>query len=312
MSPIDGPLDVAVCHYNRHAVPDLRHMAAYAMAFLRRDRTSDLRVTLVDGSPRPDVELARTLEALAVRYVHCGRELSFAETYNTGIRMTTSGTIVLMANDILIEGRQVRMLAQEVHDGVGCAFPYLSFSDYGAQKARRLRVPRRCYPTRMTLNVNAFSREALEKVGFIPAQMTGCFNDVILSIRLYEEGYSVVLRNVGPVAHLGRQTLRTRATSISHDADARLFAAEYPHYWRDGVVLFHKAAQGRATRLLYRVAERLPAQAAQRLGVWSLVWTLEPYLCAERGTAREGLCRLFRRAQAVSATPACAAEPVQR
>ncbi len=293
MSPDSSPIEVVICHYNRGHAPHLRHMALHAAAFLLRDRPSDLRVLLVDGSPDPDAELARALPELGAQYVHCGRELSFGATYNTGIRSTSGPVVVLMANDILIEARQVRMLAAEVRDRVGCAIPYLSFSDYGAQRARRLRVPRRCFPTRMTLNVNAFSRDALERVGLIPEEMSGCFNDVVLSFRLREAGFRVVLRNVGRVTHLGRQTLKTGATSVAYEADARLFARQYAHYWRRGVVLFHRAAQRPGTRLLYRTVEALPARVADRLRLWQFAWAFEPYLCAERGTAREALVRLF-------------------
>jgi GT2 family glycosyltransferase len=273
-------------------------MALHCVAFLCRGRPGDLRVLLVDGSPRQDDELARSLPSLGVEYVHCGRELCLAETYNAGITRTSSPVVVLVANDVLIEAIQVRMLAQEIRDGVGCALPYLSFSDYGAQRARKLRVPRRCFPTRMTLNVNAFSRRALEQVGLIPEQMSGCYNDVVLSIRLREEGYAVVLRNVGAVTHLGQQTLRTGATSVDYRADARLFAEQYPRYWRRGVVLFHKVAQRPATRVLYRAVEALPAELAERLGLWRLAWAVEPYLCAEQGTVKEALKRIIGRARA--------------
>ncbi|MHC4789713.1 MAG: glycosyltransferase family 2 protein [Planctomycetota bacterium] len=285
--------DVVICHYNREGAPHIRHMALHSAAFLCRERPADLNIVLVDGSRAPDRELARGLEPLGVRYAHLGRELSFAETYNAGIRSSSAPVVVTMANDVLIEAGQVRALAREVGNGVGCALPYLTASDYGAQTARRLRVPRRCFPTRMTLNVNAFAREALERIGLIPDQMTGCYNDVILSIRLHEKGYRVVLRNVGRVIHLGQQTLKTGATNVAYEADARLFAEQYPRYWRGGVVQFHKVAQCRATRWLYRLVESLPAGLVDALGLWNVAWAVEPYLCAEPGTFRQGALRLL-------------------
>jgi len=311
MAKDDGRIDVIFCHYNTARAPLLRHMALHCVAFLCSTRPGDLRVLLVDGSPRQDDELSRSLPSLGAEYVHCGRELSFAETYNAGVRRTSSPVVVLVANDVLIDARQVRKLAQEIRDDVGCALPYLSFSDYGAQRARRLRVPRRCFPTRMTLNVNAFSRRALEQVGLIPEQMSGCYNDVILSIRLHEEGYAVVLRNVGAVTHLGQQTLKTRATSVDYSADARLFGEQYPRYFRRGVVLFHKVAQRPATRLLYRAVEALPAGFAQRLGLWPLAWAVEPYLCAEQGTVKETLKHFIRRARAAGSAQESAVPPVR-
>ena len=296
MTSGNGQIDVVVCHYNRTGMPRIRYMALHAVAFLCRERPTDLNVALLDGSPTRDDALADALAALGVEYVHGGRELSFAETYNLGIKRTSNPVVVTLANDILVEAQQVRRLAAEVADGVGCVMPYMSFCDYGAQRERALPVPRRCFPGRMTVNVNAFSRKALERVGLLPEQMTGCYNDVILFIRMREEGYSVVLRNVGRVIHLGQQTLKTGATSVDYDADAGLFREEYPKYWRDGVVLFHKVAQRRATRLIYAALERLPARLVKRLRLWDLAWAVEPYLCAERGTLAAGVGRLFGRA----------------
>jgi hypothetical protein len=87
--------------------------------------------------------------------------------------------IVTLANDIFIEAKQIRRLAEEIKDDVGCAIPYLSVSDYGTQRMRRIAIPRRSFPNMMPFNVAAFSREALEKLGFIPEQMTGCCNDLV-------------------------------------------------------------------------------------------------------------------------------------
>jgi GT2 family glycosyltransferase len=289
--------DVVVCHYNKQAAPHMRWMALHSMAFLMKEHPQDLRVLVVDGSPARDDSLACGLSELGVEYVHNGRELSFAETYNVGIKRTACPVVVTMANDILIEARQVRTLVDEVSParGIGCVFPYLSLSDYGAQRFRRWPVPRRCFPTRMTLNVNAFSRSALERVGLIPEQMTGCFKDLLLFIRLREEGYSIVLRNVGRVIHLGQQTLKTGATSVAYLKDAELFAGQHPNYWRKGEVLFHRVAQRWTTRGLYRLVEHMPGGLVRALRMWNLAWAVEPYVCAESGTFVEGFHKLLRR-----------------
>jgi len=289
-------VDVVVCHYNKSGALHVRWMALHATAFLMKDRPQDLHVVVCDGSPERDESLARALSDLGAQYFHSGRDLSFAETYNAGIRRTSRPIVVTMANDVLVEASQVRALIADVRGNVGCVLPYLTVSDYGAQRARRFPVPRRCLPSRMTLNVNAFAREALERVGLIPEQMTGCFNDVILFIRLREAGYSVILRNVGRVIHLGRQTLKTGATNVRYADDARLFAGRCPLYWRNGVILFHKVAQRRLTRAMYGFLEQLPARWVERFRLWDRAWALEPYLCAEKGTCREALGRIFKRA----------------
>jgi GT2 family glycosyltransferase len=271
-------------------------MTLHAVAFLCKTplAESKLSVTVVDGSPQADSDLEAGLRALGVCYLHAGRELSFAETYNTGIRARSSPVVFTLANDVLIEARQVRTLAEEIGPTVACAMPYLTSCDYGTQRQRRLPVPRRCFPTAMTLNANAFSRPALEKVGFLPEDMTGCFNDVVLFIRLREQGYSVVLRNVGPVLHLGRQTLRAGMTRVSYEADATLFSERYPRYWLDGRILWHRAGQKSLARLAHRVMNGLPRGVVHSIRGWEWVWWAEPYLCAERGSFREGLTRLLR------------------
>ncbi len=304
MNPLHSQIDVVISHYNKAKKPHIRFMTLHAVAHLCRESCADLNVNIVDGSPTRDDHLAEALTALGVKYVHCGRELSFGETYNTGIRRTSCPVVVTLANDIFINPNQIRKLADEIVGRVGCAMPYLTHSDFGAQQLRRFRLPRRCFPTRMTLNVNAFSRAALERVGLIPENMSGCYNDVVLFLRLREEGYSILLRNVGRVIHLAQQTLKSGATSVNYDADEALFSREYPQYWRNGVVLFHKAAQGRLTRLMYGALERLPPRWTKKLRLWRLAWEMEPYLCAERGTFKEGLFRALRRSRPADAAQA--------
>ena len=294
MAAGEDSVDVVVSHYNRSQAAHIRYMAIYAMSYLCREPSPHLNVVFIDGSPFQDAGLKSCLETLGVQYLHFGRELSFGEAYNAGIKRTTNRVVVTLANDILIEPKQVRLLAAEAKGRVACAIPYLTFCDYGTQRERKLPTPRTCYPNSMTLNVNAFAREALESVGFIPEQMSGCYNDVVLFIRLREEGWSVILRNVGRVIHLGKQTLNTQQSSVSYETDAALFARQYPKYWDRGVVRFHKVGQRWTTRMLYRLLERLPPKAAARYGFWTWVWALEPYLSAERGTYRKGLGRAFR------------------
>lgn len=272
-------------------------MALHAVAFLCKDHAADLNVILVDGSPQRDDQLAQELTCLGVGYIHCGRELSLGQTFNAGIKRTSNPVLITLVNDVLIEAMQIRILAEEIQNGIGCAFPYLSWDDYGAARTRRLPVPRRCFPNRMSFNVAAFSREALEKISLIPEQTTGCYDDVILFIRLREKGYSIILRNVGSVVHLAQQTLKTGATSVCYEADELLFARLYPHYWRKGVVLFHKLAQRWPTRIIYQMVEYLPVGLVRKLDIWNWVWAIEPYICAERGTLKEALRRVFFRRQ---------------
>jgi glycosyltransferase involved in cell wall biosynthesis len=278
-------VDVIVCHYNKANLEHIRFMALHAMSYLCQDRLSCLNIVLVDGSPLRDDFLSDCLKRMGIEYLHAGRELTFSETYNYGISNTSNQIIVTMANDILITSSQLFQLAEEISDGVGCAIPYLTTSDFGAQRIRErtLPIPRRCFPSGMTLNVNAFSRKVLEQVGLIPEMMSGCFNDVILFIKMRELGYSIVLYNVDYVIHLGQQTLKTGKTSVSYKDDAKIFKKIYPMFCHKGETLYYKMAQKWPTRLLYFLALYFPQEIKYKFfkhGVYNLIWRIEPYICA--------------------------------
>lgn len=121
------------------------------------ERIVDRTILVCDGSPEPDGQLAENLDGSDARYLHVGRPLSFGGTYNLGIEAIRTEYVVLVASDILISSPQVRRLVTEVRDGVACAIPYLTRSDYATQCIRRSRVPARRYPASMTLNVHAQS-----------------------------------------------------------------------------------------------------------------------------------------------------------
>ena len=123
--------------------------------------------------------------------------------------------------------------------------------------------------------------------------MSGCYDDIVLFLRLRERGRAIVLRNVGTVFHLGQQTLKTGKTSVDYEADERLFVQLYPQYWRRGRARRHTLAQCWTTRIVYWAAEQVPAGLAKRLGVRNWVWAVEPYLCAERGTVKAAVARLL-------------------
>ncbi len=294
MNNSNTPIDVVVCHYNRARSNHLHYMLLHSMSFLCKHNSRGLNITVVDGSPERDRRLSQDLAEFGVQYLHLDRELSFAETYNAGIRRGSAPVVVTLANDILIEADQVRLLASEICDDVASAFCYLSICDYGTQRERKLPVPRRCFPSTMTINVNAFSREAIESVGLIPEQMSGCYNDVLLFIKLREAGYLHVLRNLGHVMHIGQQTLKTGTTRVNYYSDAAFFSRHYPQYWRREVVLFHKVAQRWATRAIYGLVEYLPPVFVKKLNLWNLVWLVEPYVCAERGTVKKAIGRALR------------------
>jgi Glycosyl transferase family 2 len=143
-------ITAVICHYNPTRHVYLQHLVSLCVAALRRIPDERLTILVCDGSPESDPRLAESLRTSDACYLHADRQLTFGETYNLGIEAARTEHVVLVANDILISSRQVRRLVAEVRDDVGCAILYLARADYTTQNARRVKVPRLCYPASMT------------------------------------------------------------------------------------------------------------------------------------------------------------------
>jgi GT2 family glycosyltransferase len=300
---MSSDITAVVCHYNptRHAY--LQHLVNLCVATLRRVPDDLLTIHVCDGSPEPDPQLATTLSASQACYLHAGRGLSFGETYNLGIEAVRTEHVVLLANDILISSVQVRRLVAEVRGDVACTIPYLTRSDYVAQTARRSRVPPRCYPASMTLNVNAFRSDVLRGVGGVPEELSGCFNDAVMFQRLRNQGYRIALVNVGHVDHL-RAITRLFSSDLNFDRDLAtapslapdLFHGIRPKQQKNTWArLYANAAQRPLSRLLWRLVGWVPWELSQHRGLGSLAAWLEPYLACMPADYRRALLRSPRR-----------------
>jgi GT2 family glycosyltransferase len=201
--------------------------AALALRMLRENAGVGT-IVLVDGSPEPDPWIQSACGHCDVTYHHAGRELGFAEGYNTGWRLLKEPVVGLMASDIFPPRSTISTLAKclEAPD-VGCVFPYLSFCDYPAQVAPLVKAAVTCEPSAMTLNLNLFKRNVLEQVGGVDERYTGAYNDLILMMRIRRAGHRVVQVGGTYVNHLGQITI-SQGTTYKREGDRVRFQEEYP------------------------------------------------------------------------------------
>ncbi|MCI0574957.1 MAG: glycosyltransferase [Chloroflexi bacterium] len=292
-------MTAAICHYNPTRHPYLQRLASLCVAALQKVPDDHLTILVCDGSPEPDPTLAEMVTGDRVCYLHAGRQLSFGATYNLGVAAAQTDYVALIANDILISSLQLQRLAHELKGDVGCAMPYLIRSDYATQVARRARVPRRCYPASMTLNVNVFRRDVLQAAGQVPEELSGSFNDMVVFHRLQAQGYRIALVNVGEVDHL-RAITRRIASNMAYEQDlaaAPALALDLFHGVQPGrqknfwARLYANAAQYPLSRLLWRLVSAIPWQLNQQRGLGYAAAWLEPYLACDLSLYGRALTR---------------------
>lgn len=285
------PIDVIVCYYNPNNHSHIRMMTMATVTYLNKHNRDYLNIIVSDGGKNPDTLLKELLEINGIEYLHSGKEMSFAETYNFGILNSKNEIVALIANDIFIETEQIIKLSSFLKPGVGCVMPFLSYSDYGTQILRKFR-PDIIYPSGMTLNVNIFYRSVLKDIDYIPREMSGAFTDMLLFIRMKNKGYSVLIKKVGVVIHLAKQTLKT-GTSVSYSEDSKLFSELYPSFWKDPIICHSKLAQKTSSRILFKIYELIPNRITKTFGLFVLVCRIEPYITAERGYYFKRIKKIF-------------------
>ena len=232
--------------------------------------TAPISIALSDGSGVTDELLHKWCVEHAVEYVASEKALSFAEGYNQGIRWAIANLkpdyIALSANDILVEERSIEILISAIYDNaeVGCVMPYLTQSDYWAQNDYYFRRDR--FSSMMTLNLNVFRSSVLEKIGLVPEQFSGYYNDIAMMIVLKGIGLKVLMKHAAKVTHLQRGTIAV-ATTARFEADRQLFAKNHPDYvyGPQGYLLkLSHLSQGRLDRLWCRIGELSPSPLWQR------------------------------------------------
>jgi GT2 family glycosyltransferase len=169
---------------------------------------------------------------LGYRYLNQGRRLSFAEGYNTGARASRAPWVVLAASDIfVVKGWLEALLAAAEDTGAWMISPYLTCSDYPAQRRQRVVSCRTYAPNYLTLNLNLISRHCIEKIGLLDEQFSGCFNDVDYVLRIRAAGGDIALTDCGEVTHLGSATLTKPSLIAMYAHDLPLFEAKWPGVW---------------------------------------------------------------------------------
>ncbi|HVR28547.1 MAG TPA: glycosyltransferase, partial [Thermoanaerobaculia bacterium] len=199
----DGKLDMVVnffCRSSADAATRELLAAATEVSLRLLRRNPAVRTTLlVDGSASPCREMAERCQALGVEHLHGGRELGFAEAYNLGWRSLDGELVGLMANDVLpLPLESVQVLLEWVRQpDVGCVFPYLISNRAAWDETQRPSFLHRgrisCEPASMTVNLNLFKREVLERIGGLDPNYLVGFESPILLIKIRTLGYRAVM-----------------------------------------------------------------------------------------------------------------------
>lgn len=227
--PKSQDVDIIINYYNPDRRDDLYYQTLYCISCYKQN--GDSYIILSDGSGFKDERLIRLSEEMHFIYLWSERKLSFAEGYNQGIdySLTNSSAkfICLSANDIFVSldsiSKLLRIIATD--DAIGCVIPYLSFSDYPPQNDCYLNRLRYC--DGMTLNVNLFRKQDLEKIGKVPEYLSGYFNDVVMFAELKKLSKKVVLCNASKIFHLGKSTVN-KSTTSSFAKDKEIFIKRHP------------------------------------------------------------------------------------
>lgn len=273
---------IVVNYYSRPSFSK-HHRTITTLCLQSLKETSGLgEIVLVDGSTQSDQEIREICEREMIKYIHTGSELSYSEGFNVGFHQLNEKYIGLVANDIMINQESFDNLWDWVKiPGVGCAFPYLSFSDYPGQMPFFVRKPVSCEPTCMTLNINLFPRNVLEEIGGVDESYSGSYNDVIMLTKIRNSGYRVVLVGNTNVVHLGKTTI-TQGSDYKKDEDFLRFSEEYPQFrakhgkWQIKHWVKPFAINKRIAAFWW-ISQNLPSTRLRKFMEWLTLW-LEPEL----------------------------------
>ena len=217
-------------YYSRPSFSPAHRTATTLCIQLLKENQGVDEIILVDGSQQPDLLIKEICDRENIGYLHLGRELTFAEGLNAGWKSLKQPYIGLSANDIFAPEDTIRTLLEVIKlPDVGCVFPYLSYCDYPGQSYSVVRKPITCEPSTMTLNVNIFKREVLEKIQGIDENFSGSYNDYVLMMGIRELGYRVVLVGNTRVFHLGRMTI-SKGSTYNWVKDMQIFKERYGEY----------------------------------------------------------------------------------
>lgn len=225
------PVGVVINHFNPGLDRKLTYQALHCIGgYLAQ--SVPVMVVLSDGSGIVDPILEAAATESGFQYLPSDNRLYFAEGYNAGIEfirreLGDSGLIALSANDIFPSTLTLHHLQECLlsEDRIGCAVPYLSYSDFRVQSDSSYH--KRRLMKYMTLNLNLFRTADLVAIGAVPTRYSGYFNDIVMALKLSEMGKTVALCYGGKVFHQHRSTTSV-STLASYEKDRALFMDEYP------------------------------------------------------------------------------------
>jgi len=291
----NGKLDVVVNFYSASRADDsTRELLAVSTEFSLRLllRSPVVRSSVVvDGSATPCSVMAAICARLHVGYLHAGRELNFVDAYNLGWRSLDGEYVALMANDVLpLPLESMSMLLDWVsRPDVGCVFPYMISNRAAWDETQRPSFAHRgrtsCEPASMTVNLNLFKREVLERIGGLdPNYVTG-FESPILLIKIRRLGYRAVMVGNTRIMHLDSLTKVLGASSMGkalYERDLQRFLREFPEFASTrGIANLNFSRWPFATTpvsrsvwwAVYHLPRRLRRPASE------VVMWIEPWLC---------------------------------
>jgi GT2 family glycosyltransferase len=173
-----------------------------------------------------------------------------------------------------------KLLEAAERTGAWMVSPYLSTSDYPAQRTHYPLSHRTFVPEFLTFNLNLISLHCLKTVGYLDEQFKGCFNDVDYTLRIRQQGGEVAVAFCGEIMHLGRGTLGDAAVWEMYKHELPAFEAKWPGVWNPTTGWL--GPQRGLKRWLVRVHRVLPGRFKS---YWlDLIHRLEPIISRPRAT----------------------------
>jgi GT2 family glycosyltransferase len=254
---------VVINHYWRPSHTDAAVESAHlAMALLARcNEVSD--AVLVDSGPEGTPGFRDLCASKEIQYLHRPGGLTFSEAFNAGAARLETDWVALLCSDVYVFPDTFeafsKFIADRGDESIGCLIPYLTECDIHTQ-IERSRRPRR-FDARvpvMSVNLNVFPKAAFERIGGIPGEYSGDYNDIATCIALRRAGLDVFVVENAQAVHYGVMTKR-EGTTIDRSADLHAFKAAYPEF-HDPASLWEVSVD----RLIYSRQLR----AAWRAAVW--------------------------------------------
>jgi hypothetical protein len=261
-------MKIYINHFNRNRSSALRAMTLFCVGCFVENGDLEHEVAVLDGTGFGDAELEAMLVEKGIRYLPAPGAESFAATYNRGIADGTGSALIIAANDIFVPTKWDTNLLNSLPDGFeGMLIPYLSSSAYGTQEIRSAKLRKPIDPILCTLNLNFLTPRVSREVGLLDEAYSGSYNDIDYMLRIRSKKLRVIMRDIGPVKHLGKMTV-SKATSWVPTKDKDLFMLRHPNLALAGWWLNPSAPEicsSRILRIVLKLVLCLPGRFKYRL-----------------------------------------------